>query len=387
MGVVPGHSIRHGGEGNRLPSRRALMVACASVVVGVATTVMATSPAQAATRKDDSLSALSCVGPSYCVAVGSFQHAGDAYTLAERWNGHSWSYVRTPNPQSAYLSGVSCIGVGNCWATVNSDSEPSLSHLVGSAWQGVEGAGGVLGTLSGVSCGSTTCSVGGTNYAAMGQYSAITEQSNGLGAWSLSGSYPPSSVQPVNGLVGVSCTSATDCVAVGYSVYWALPGPTIQAEPLIGTWNGSTWVIDPIPGTTSSLSGVSCDGPADCMAVGTTDYFGGGRGLIEHWDGSTWSVESTPPLGDLNGVSCVSSSDCTAVGTGSVIAHWNGAAWSVVNHPIPPRSTSSVLTGVSCTSASNCLAVGDYVKNSGAQDNLAEHWNGTVWSIVHTPNR
>jgi hypothetical protein len=124
------------------------------------------------------------------------------------------------------------------------------------------------------------------------------------------------------------------------------------------------------------------------MAVGTTDQFGGGSGLIEHWDGSTWSVLSTPPLAVLHAVSCVSASDCTAVGADSAIAHWNGVAWSVDNNPSASRLGSSpVLRGVSCTSASNCLAVGDYVKNSGAQVNLAERWNGTVWSIVHTPNR
>jgi len=388
MGAVPGHSIGRAGEGKRFLPGRALILACATVVVGVATIGIATSPAQAAARRHhDSLSGVSCVGSSYCVAVGSYQHAGVAYTLAERWNGLSWSYTRTPNPRSAYLSGVSCIAVGNCWATVNADSEPSFDHLVGSAWQGIGGAGAGLGTLYGVSCVATACSAGGTLYSGMGEFSAITEQSNGPGTWSLSGSYPSSETSPLNALVGVSCTSAIDCVAVGYTEYWTLPGPTLQAEPLIGTWDGSTWVIAPIAGALSGLSGVSCDGPSDCMAVGTTDHFGGGSGLIEHWDGSSWSVVSTPPLPVLNAVSCVSPSDCTAVGAGSEIARWNGVAWSVVSNPIPRRSTSSVLTGVSCTSTSNCLAVGDFVKNSTAQVNLAEHWNGTAWSIVHTPNR
>ncbi len=387
MRAVPGPSMPHAGNGKRFPSGRALVLACATVVVGVATVVVTTSPAQAAARRHhDSLSGVSCVGSSYCVAVGSYQHAGVAYTLAERWNGFSWSYMRTPNPRSVYLSGVSCIAVGNCWGTVN-PGEPSFDHLVGSAWQGVGGAGGVLGTLYGVSCVTTACSAGGTLYSGMGQFSAITEQSNGPGTWSLSGSYQSSVTSPLNALVGVSCTSATECVAVGYTEYWTLPGPTLQAEPLIGNWDGSNWVIAPISGTLSSLSGVSCDGPSDCVAVGTTDHFGGGSGLIEHWDGSNWSVVSTPALANLNAVSCVSSSDCTAVGAGSEIAHWNGATWSVVSNPVPRRSASSVLTGVSCTSASNCLAVGDYVKNSTAQVNLAEHWNGAVWSIVHTPNR
>ncbi len=280
------------------------------------------------------------------------------------------------------MSGVSCIAVGNCWATLNSGIYPAFDHLVGSAWQGVDAAQSTLGYLYGISCVPTACSAGGTIYEGMGGFEAMTEQSNGPGTWSLSGTSPLG-----NALTGVSCATATECVAVGYTLYWVLPGPTQQAEPLIGTWNGSTWVIAPISGTLSSLSGVSCDGPSDCMAVGTTDFFGGGSGLIEHWDGSTWSVVSTPALTPLNAVSCVSSSDCTAVGSASEIAHWDGTAWSVVPSPIPKRSKSSDLTGVSCTSASNCMAVGDYVKKSSGQVTLAEHWNGTAWSIVKTPNR
>jgi hypothetical protein len=50
----------------------------------------------------------------------------------------------------------------------------------------------------------------------------------------------------------------------------------------------------------------------------------------------------------------------------------------------------SSLSAVSCTSAASCTAVGHYqssnVSNFGAQQTLAEVWDGTTWSLWTTPN-
>ena len=68
----------------------------------------------------------------------------------------------------------------------------------------------------------------------------------------------------------------------------------------------------------------------------------GDQGLIEHWDGSSWSLipsvaEPSPNGGYLNGVTCVSSTDCWASGattdtngtaSGLLLQHWNGATWT-----------------------------------------------------------
>jgi len=379
MGAVHKHSARQAHVGGRRTLRgRALALSCATVVVGVATLMMTTSPAQAAARRHhDSLSGVSCVGPSYCVAVGTYQHSNVQYALAEQWNGHRWSVMNT-GPGQPFMSGVSCVAVGDCWAVGNYYGEPSIEHLVGGTWEGGGLQPSVLGFLYGISCVPTACFAVGDEYD-QGGYDAITVQGNGLGPWNVSSSNP--NFPPSSGFAGVSCSSAADCMAVGNTEYYATPPPnvTFGIESLIGSWDGSTWAIAPISGTQSSLSGVSCDGPLDCMAVG--------GGLIEHWDGSAWSTMSAPPLANLDAVSCVSPTDCTAVGSGSETAHWDGTTWSVEQSPTPKRSTSSVLTGLSCTNASNCLAVGDYVKKSSAQVNLTEQWNGTAWAIVKTPNR
>jgi hypothetical protein len=58
-----------------------------------------------------------------------------------------------------------------------------------------------------------------------------------------------------------------------------------------------------------------------------------------------------------------------------------------VQQPTPASTTgiAVVLNGVSCPSSISCTAVGYYFPGSGRQA-LAEHWNGTAWSIQHTPN-
>ena len=51
-----------------------------------------------------------------------------------------------------------------------------------------------------------------------------------------------------NSLYGVSCKSTTFCVAVGFEDY-----PASEPEPLIDTWNGSTWSASFCPGSDQQL--------------------------------------------------------------------------------------------------------------------------------------
>ena len=64
----------------------------------------------------------------------------------------------------------------------------------------------------------------------------------------------------------MTCVSASDCWAVGY--LW--PGSTYQT--LIEQWDGSAWAIVASPNTSSThtnvLQGVTCVSAADCWAVG-----------------------------------------------------------------------------------------------------------------------
>ena len=64
---------------------------------------------------------------------------------------------------------------------------------------------------------------------------------------------------------------------------------------------------------------------------------------------------------------------------------WNGSDWSIVTTPNPSPSVDN-LSAVACTGASDCWAVG-FASAGLLVNTLAEHWNGSTWSIVTTPTR
>ena len=65
-------------------------------------------------------------------------------------------------------------------------------------------------------------------------------------------------------------------------------------------------------------------------------------------------------------------------GTGTLAEHWDGTSWSLQATPDPAGAGVSVLEGVSCPAAGFCAAVGRYQNAAGKHVTLAETWNGTV---------
>ena len=130
----------------------------------------------------------------------------------------------------------------------------------------------------------------------------------------------------------------------------------------------------------SQLDGVAMAGASRAWAVGFARHaqptccvpF---RALIEHWNGTAWSIVSAASLpgGDdtrLHAVTVISPANVWAVGGMSVpggtahslIEHWNGTSWSVVPSPAAEPAAAS-LAGISAASPSDIWAVGD--RNGG----------------------
>src|SRR5260370_20564341 len=143
------------------------------------------------------------------------------------------------------------------------------------------------------------------------------------------------------------------------------------------------------PSNTNVLASVTCTSASDCEAVG---HFAVGiffQTLVEHWDGNGWTVISSPnptPNDDnvLNWITCNSASDCLAVGyfnAGDVnhpldqtlIEHWNGTAWAVVDSPNRDGFQFNFLNAVTCVSASECWAAG--VSDTPNALTLVEHYS------------
>ncbi|HEV2377704.1 MAG TPA: hypothetical protein VGS19_36770 [Streptosporangiaceae bacterium] len=174
-----------------------------------------------------------------------------------------------------------------------------------------------------------------------------------------------------NGMVtAVSCAAANACEAVGA---YPSSSSSFNDVTLAETWNGTVWKhqTTPNPPTEiySALLGVSCTAANACEAVGYSSF----GTLAEAWNGTAWSLQTTPnPAGAtgsrLSGVSCTAANACEAVGSytnsaekGVTLAEaWNGAAWTLQTTPNPAGATGSGLSGVSCSAAGSCQADGSY---------------------------
>ena len=193
---------------------------------------------------------------------------------------------------------------------------------------------------------------------------------------------------------GVSCVTPTECIAVGD--YASGSGASL---PFSEKWDGTSWSVVSTPGPAySGLEAVSCPDATDCVAVGFSRY----GTLAENWNGSSWSIVPSPaPKGALSSafasVSCPTADSCSAVGSyeksessGSesltLAGSWNGSVWTRVPSPNPSGVAGSELSGVACADTMDCVAVGDSFTITGNGHTLAETWNGTVWSLTASPD-
>jgi hypothetical protein len=336
------------------------VVASASTVEASASTCVGWTGVQPPSPGTDSNSLLgvAVLSPCNAWAVGDYYNGTTYQTLIEHWNGTAWKQVTSPNAGGSsdpnFLDAVAATSSTNAWAVgyyYNGTGEPTLiEHWNGTAWKQ-----------------ATSPNVGGSSHS--------------------------------NILRGVVATSSTNAWAVGGSA-----NGTAASQTLIEHWNGRAWkqATSPNAGGSSHsnfLDGVAATSSTNAWAVG--DYYNGTayQTLIEHWNGTAWKQVTSPNPGGsshyniLNGVAATSSTNAWAVGYFSngtanqtLIEHWNGTAWKQVTSPNPGGSSNdNVLNGVAATSSTNAWAVG-YFYNGTADRTLIEHWNGTAWKQVTSPN-
>jgi hypothetical protein len=321
--------------------------------------------------------------------------------IAERWNGTSWSVLGNPTPagsSASHLAAVSCISASACTAvgTVTTGIRGTLvERWNGTAWstQSTPNPSSFSNALTGVSCASASnCVATGYGLSTTNIYTPMTELWNGT-SWALQ-PVPLPSGATYSILAAVSCASTSSCVAAGY---WEGNG---TRSPMAEVWNGTSWSLQSVPAPAgaeyTSLNGVSCSSASNCVATGAytvdgSDY----QTLAERWDGSSWSIMDTVDLGTddtLGAVSCTSATACTAVGsqeTGPlhyvpIAEAWNGSTWTNQPMPVPTGATATAPGGVSCTAASVCTAVGYALTPNYSQ--YAEGINGTAWALQATPS-
>jgi photosystem II stability/assembly factor-like uncharacterized protein len=253
---------------------------------------------------EGSLTAISCISESTCVAASS---GGD--TIATTSYGYSWT--RASLGPYVTLQSVSCVSLGEtiCYAVGRvggtSANEVFVSGNGGTSWSAVS-AGDSIGidrSLNGVSCQT-----------------------------GLEGSRPPFSIVNL-------------CFAVGDF------GAIVTDSPSGSTWTSQQTNAIPVTLDNSTFSGVSCPAIGACFAAGN------GPGIAASTNGTTWT-QKYPGLGG-QAISCPSITYCFAVGTNSILATTDGgASWK-------PQSLgggiSSALAAVSCPDTNTCFAAGTWI--------------------------
>ena len=323
---------------------------------------------------------ISCTSASFCVSVGSQNLTTGGGTLAETWNGTKWSVMPSVDPpasSSDALLSVSCVGPSFCLAVGGTGANTIAETWNGSAWTLVTAptpAGVTSASLTSVSCVATNmCEVLGTSVTgSMG--SIFGNQWNGSSLSLTPAATPASSAStPIPEALGISCVSTTWCLAVGVNDVQV----TATASAFSEVWNGTSWSLatTPAPSTAtgSLLRWVSCAGVNFCAAVGQATFAGPmNQNLIETWSGTSWAVTPSPDTSaslsqELSGVSCFSATTCSAVGqanaaTGpspaTLALSWNGTAWSIAPNTPNGGTVQTQTTGVSCITDWACMASG-----------------------------
>ena len=289
---------------------------------GAWTRVVLPAPRGATRFFDESLDQLSCRSLTWCEAVGeingpSTQRCPCGRTIAENWNGHTWTAQELPHLSDythAKMYDLSCSSVRWC--------------------------------------------------VAVGIYEVTTHQERSFAYWWNGSSWhhmtvPMATKQFVNSVV---CFSSTNCLGVGTEHFH------LDIRPLAEKWNGYRWQVVAMtqPLSNSNLERMACSSSTSCHALGTTNS----RMLSETWNGVRWTIDpATSPSAiapDFADVVCPRANFCLGVGWAGATSHvvptsvsWNSNQWRALLPPSGAHSNNDVIFAVSCPTAHYCQAVGE----------------------------
>jgi hypothetical protein len=243
------------------------------------------------------LNSISCLSSTQCVAVGYIESnvTGELNPLLALWDGNAWSAISSASPPpDGTLWGVSCADPSRCMAV------GSLGQFLGTlaeSWNGTtwsvdatpNNAGTTQDPLWGVSCPSPSRCVAVGSYGTLTSL-AFSEAWDGT-SWLIVPTARPGTRGLGSSLRSTSCPSASRCISVGSFV-----GRQRLVRTLTESWNGNRSARTPSSNATlsSQLSGVSCTSAVQCTAVGSDQIYPRSFTLIEQWNGNTWAVEASP---------------------------------------------------------------------------------------------
>jgi hypothetical protein len=246
---------------------------------------------------NNSLFGIASVSTNDVWAVGRYETTTyQQQTLVEHWDGTQWSIIPSPSPTTFdQLSALSVNSATDIWAIGMTGFQPLIEHWDGTQWSIIPSPNyGIEADLNGVvAISSNNVWIVGRYETSSFNYRTFTEHWNGA-QWSIISS-PNIGTLNSNELKGVTRVPGTNQLwTVGDHFY-------SKIYTLTEHWNGKGWstVVSPNPGTSRNmLFGAAAISATSVWAVGyyQNDLNGNHYPLIEHWNGSTWSVTPNPKL-------------------------------------------------------------------------------------------
>ena len=377
---------------------------CVGICAGTALCALSPSASQAqsspaAAAESTKLYGVSAASTTDAWAVGFRQDApgGSTLALTRHWDGSKWRVVRSEHPgEDSFLWGTVDIGAGDAWAVGESlggaTMLPLAEHWDGTSWTAVSVTGTGLGRLNAVD-GRDSDDVWLVGEGVTGSRAIPRAFIAHWDGSRIHGVKPARLTQGKYGaLTSVALIAGDDVWAVGEH---GRAGQTNR--PLIEHWDGTAWTSVPSDargGSTANLAGVDGTSSSDSWAVGW--HVARGTQTIaafaEHWDGRSWTMSDIPAPGyasSLTGVSAISADDVWAVGSWArskqpqrtlpLIEHWDGSSWSIVDAPAGDGHQSISIRAVSFDQPADGFAVGETDRSMGARQYTIQ-WDGHSWS-------
>ena len=341
------------------------------------------------------LSSVACTSSTSCVAVGS---DGNYQPLALVGNPSTWSASQATQitlgnafGSGGSLSSVSCVSASSCVAVgydMNGDNGSTPFVLVGdpSTWSAAQAEEfptgstfGYAGGFTSVSCTSTTSCVA-VGWDGNEEPLVLAGNPSTWGGAQMQEIVLGNTLGNAGSLSSVACTSSSSCVAVGSDG---------NGQPLVLAGDPSTWgaaqaqeiTLGSAFGDTGYLRSIACTSSTFCVAAGGDGNGNDGAGQLVVLAGnpSTWSAAQAQEfaLGSTFGsglgnfavaLACASSTSCLVVGTDGntqpLAVAGDPATWSAAQaQEITLRGAEFGAYGstyaVTCLSATACFKLGE----------------------------
>ena len=243
-----------------------------------------------------SLSAVSCVTARWCIATGYYHDAGGTdRPVAATWDGHQWSWSQPPAPAGTWdtvdLPSISCVTARYCVAVGHAVNYSRSGGSIGftETWNGHDWTYAPAPLATSVSCSAAGhCVAVGMSYGDGGVPAGSGQLLDGARWAEPAMPWPRGTLS--SSLYGVSCAAKT-CLAVGEAEPSQDPDIITGSRPAALTWNGATWTRPAIAGSISgTLFGVTCVTATDCVAVGSAQSGKSTHSLAGFWNGATWTI-------------------------------------------------------------------------------------------------